>query len=191
MNRLLDLIKGFPGHPSHPPLTDASIGAYTVGTAMLILGAAGLQSEQMAHGGLLALSGGLIVAVPTALTGLLDWLGMERGSAARTMATYHLLLMVTATVLFAVAWLLQRPGYVDGEVRSGGWIVALIAELVLAAGGYVGGTVVFHYGHRVLNRRDTPAADALRPVPRRTPLDAGPGGESFSAAGTVTDKEHA
>ena len=33
------LIQGFPGKPSHPPLTDASIGAYTVGVVMLVLGA--------------------------------------------------------------------------------------------------------------------------------------------------------
>jgi hypothetical protein len=36
MRRLIDLIKGWPGKPSHPPLTDASIGAYTVGVAMLV-----------------------------------------------------------------------------------------------------------------------------------------------------------
>lgn len=177
MIRVVDLVKGFPGHPSHPPLTDASIGAYTVGTAMLILGAAGVESEPMAHGGLLALSGGLIVAVPTALTGLVDWLDMDRGTQARRTATFHLVLMVVATVVFAVAWILQRPGYVDGEVTTGGWVVAAIAELVLAAGGYVGGTVVFHYGNRVLNERATPTADALRPVP--------------SAERTITDKERA
>ena len=33
--RLIQLLKGWPGKPSHPPLTDASIGAYTVGVAML------------------------------------------------------------------------------------------------------------------------------------------------------------
>lgn len=146
---------------------------------MLIAGAAGLEERQMAYGGLLALSGGLIVAVPTALTGLLDWLAMDRGTQARRTATVHLLVMVAATVVFAVAWLLQRPGYVHGTVKTGGWIAAAIAELLLAVGGYVGGTIVFHYGNRVLNRRDTPVADALRPVPRSAPVEAGPG-ESVS-----------
>ena len=54
MRRLIELVKGFPGHPSHPPLTDVSIGAYTAGTLMLVLGALGVEEEQMAHGGLLA-----------------------------------------------------------------------------------------------------------------------------------------
>ena len=48
--RLIGLVKGWPGKPSHPPLTDASIGAYTVGVAMLVLGALGVEEEPMAHG---------------------------------------------------------------------------------------------------------------------------------------------
>src|SRR3954464_3340932 len=111
--RLIQLIKGWPGKPSHPPLTDASIGAYTVGVAMLVLGALGVEEEQMAHGALLAISGGLILAAPTALTGLLDWLDIPKGTPARTVATVHLFTMVTATLLFAATWLVQRPGYVD------------------------------------------------------------------------------
>jgi len=63
----MKLIKGWRGKPSHPPLTDASIGAYTVGSLMLVLGALGLEERQMAHGALLAISGGLLVALPTAL----------------------------------------------------------------------------------------------------------------------------
>src|SRR5436305_4697116 len=98
MRSPIELLRGWPGKPSHPPLTDASIGAYTVGVAMLVLGALGVEEQQMAHGGLLALSGGLILAAPTAITGLLDWLDLERGSPARRVATIHLFTMVTATV---------------------------------------------------------------------------------------------
>jgi hypothetical protein len=38
MGSLLTLIKGWHGKPSHPPLTDASITAYTVDVAMLVAG---------------------------------------------------------------------------------------------------------------------------------------------------------
>ena len=30
------LVRGLPGHPLHPPLTDATIGTYTVATALAI-----------------------------------------------------------------------------------------------------------------------------------------------------------
>jgi uncharacterized membrane protein len=164
MGRMIELVRGFPGHPSHPPLTDASIGAYTVGVAMIVLGALGVEEEQMAHGALLALSGGLIVAVPTALTGLLDWLRIPKGTPVRTTATIHLLTMVTATVLFAITWISARPGYVHGHVIGRTLVIGLIAEAVLAAGGYLGGTIVFVYGERVKADRSLPVKDALRPA---------------------------
>jgi uncharacterized membrane protein len=163
MKSPLGLIKGFPGKPSHPPLTDASIGAYTVGVVMLVLGALGVEEEQMAHGSLLAISGGLILALPTALTGLLDWLAIEKGTPARTIATVHLITMLSATVLFALTWIVQLDGYKDDVVKTGGWILGLGAETLLTAGGYIGGTIVFVYGVRVLKRPDTPPADALVP----------------------------
>ncbi|HLM31692.1 MAG TPA: DUF2231 domain-containing protein [Solirubrobacterales bacterium] len=160
---MLSLLRGWPGKPSHPPLTDASIGAYTAGAAMLVAGRIGIESEQMAVGSLIAISVGLLLAAPTALTGLLDWLDLPRGTPARTVATYHLVIMLTATVLFALTWLAQRPGYNDDEVRLAALILGLGAETVLAVGGYIGGTIVFVYGNRVLNRPDAPIADALVP----------------------------
>jgi uncharacterized membrane protein len=163
MMRLIQLIKGWPGKPSHPPLTDASIGAYTVGVAMLVLGALGVEEEQMAHGALLAIGGGLALALPTALTGLLDWLDMPKGTPARTTATVHLLTMLTATVVFALAFVAQLDGYDDGQVEALPLICGLAAEALLAAGGYIGGTIVFVYGNRVLKRPDVPVRDALVP----------------------------
>jgi uncharacterized membrane protein len=180
--RPLELAKGFPGKPSHPPLTDVSIGAYTAGVAMLVAGAVGLQERQMAHGALLAISVGLLLAVPTALTGLLDWLDLAPGTPARTMATIHLLAMVTATVLFALTWLAQRPGYVDDEVRTLGLILGLLAEATLASGGYIGGTLSFVYGVRVLKRPATPPRDAL--VPGRLPPDGAPAAPPPTAPST-------
>jgi uncharacterized membrane protein len=160
---LLSLIKGHPGKPLHPPLTDASIGAYTAGVVMLILGALGVEEEQMAHGSLLAISLGLLVAAPTALTGLLDWLDLPKGTPVRQVATTHLVLMVITTVLFALTWLAQLDGYKDDEIKSLGLIVGLVAFAFLVVGSNVGGANVFVYGVRVLKRQDVPAAKALNP----------------------------
>jgi uncharacterized membrane protein len=159
----LDLIRGSPGKPLHPPLTDAAIGAYTVGVAMLVLGALGVEEEQMAHGALLAISGGLIVTIPTALTGLADWLNLEKGTPARTVATLHLCVMLAATALFAATWLAQLDGYKDGEVKTLALVLGLVAEAALAVGGNIGGANVFVYGIRVLKRGETPPRQALDP----------------------------
>jgi uncharacterized membrane protein len=174
MTGLVSLMKGWPGKPSHPPLTDASIGAYTVGVAMLVLGALGVEEEQTAHGALLAIGGGLAIAAPTAITGLLDWLDLDKGTPARTMATIHLFVMVTATVLFALTFVAQLDGYKEDEVRTAALILGLAAEGLLAAGGYIGGTLAFVYGVRVLKRSDVPVADALIPG-RAEPAEPRPG----------------
>ena len=160
---LANLIKGLPGKPSHPPLTDASIGAYTVGSVMLVLGAAGVEERQMAHGSLLAISGGLLLAAPTAITGLLDWLDLPKDTPARKVATLHLFTMVSATVLFALTWLVHLDGYRDGQVANSAVVLGVVALVVLAAGGYMGGTLAFVYGVRVLKRTDAPIGDALVP----------------------------
>jgi uncharacterized membrane protein len=109
---VIRLLKGFAGKPFHPPLTDASIGAYTVGVAMLVLGALGVEEEQMAHGSLLAISG-LLLALPTALTGFLDWLDTSKGTPLRTTATVHMLTMIAATARQIV----DRSGMRGGAPR--------------------------------------------------------------------------
>jgi uncharacterized membrane protein len=172
---MLRLVKGSPGKPLHPPLTDASIGAYTAGTAMLVAGALGLQEPQMAHGALLAISVGLAFAAPAAITGLLDWLDIPKGTPPRTTATIHLVLMVTTTVLFALTWLAQRPRYNHDEIRTLALVLGLVAQAFLAVGANIGGANVFVYGIRVLGRRDTPVAKALNPLglpPEQAPVEA-------------------
>jgi uncharacterized membrane protein len=182
MSRPVELAKGWPGKPSHPPLTDASIGAYTVGVAMLVLGALGVEEEQMAHGALLAIGGGLALALPTALTGLLDWLDIPKGTPARTTATTHLLTMVSATIVFALTFVAHLDGYDDGQIEGLALVLGLGGEALLTAGGYIGGTIVFHYGVRVLKRPETPLSDAL--VPGRAPAD--PPGELQHPGGSET-----
>ena len=172
---LLPRFKGYPGHPSHPPLTDISIGAYTVAAALLVLGTLGLEEPAMAHGALLAILAGLLLAPLTMLTGLLDWRGLPSGTPKRKLANLHLATMLAATAAFAVSWFPGRAGYQDGRVHTAALILALAGEALLLAGGYLGGALVFVHGHRVLSQPQAPVGQAL--LPRRVsprPQAAGP-----------------
>jgi uncharacterized membrane protein len=157
------LIRGFPGHPLHPPLTDATIGAYTVSAALGFLGWLGVAEDRLASGWWLALIVGLIVSAPTALAGLADWLTIRRGTPLWRTATAHMLAMVTATVFFGLAAIFGYGAYDDGEVSGGSLFLTLLGYGLLTAGGYLGGTVVFVHGMRVLNLIEEPAGRAVVP----------------------------
>jgi uncharacterized membrane protein len=147
------LLHGRPGHPLHPPLTDATIGMFVLATGLAVIGALGGLDAAAGKACWLALVGGLIVAVPTATTGFADWIRLEWGSAPWRTATLHLSAMVTAVVLFAVAAWLQHRGYQHDDVTTGGWIFSVLGLIALSAGGWLGGAIVFVHGIRVLSER--------------------------------------
>jgi uncharacterized membrane protein len=162
--KLSYVVKGLPGHPLHPPLTDATIGIYTAASAFGVLSALGVSDRNTAVAWWLALIVGLVVTGPTALTGLMDWLGITWGSPLWRTATLHLFSMLTATVFFLLAAILGHGGYVDGAVTSGSLVLTLVGFGFLTLGGWLGGTVVFVHGMRVLNLVEEPAVRAAAPV---------------------------
>ena len=167
------VLHGLPGHPLHPPLTDATIGMFVLATGLAVLGALGVIGEPAAKGCWLALVGGLIVAVPTAGTGFADWVRLEWGSARWRTATLHLSAMVTAVVLFAVAAWLQHRGYQRGEVTTGGVVFSVAGFVALTAGGWLGGAIVFVHGVRVLAAGPESTAPIEEPAERRRAPSAG------------------
>ncbi|HWH55507.1 MAG TPA: DUF2231 domain-containing protein [Gaiellaceae bacterium] len=163
--RLDYLIRGLPGHPIHPPLTDATIGSYTAATAMGFASIIGLAERPAAHGWWLALIVGLIITVPTALTGLADWLAIESGTPLKRTATSHLIAMVTATVFFLIAALVGHDGYTHGAVETLPYLLTLIGFASMTLGGWLGGAIVFVHGMRVLDLVQEPASRAASPLP--------------------------
>ena len=146
------LLHGLPGHPLHPPLTDATIGMFVLAGGLAVLGALGVSEDATGKACWLALIGGLVVALPTAATGFADWIRLDWGSPRWRTATQHLTAMLSAVVLFAVAAWLQHRGWERGEVTTGGLIFTIVGVLVLTLGGWLGGSIVFVHGVRVLER---------------------------------------
>ncbi|HZU19660.1 MAG TPA: DUF2231 domain-containing protein [Gaiellaceae bacterium] len=159
------LVRGLPGHPLHPPLTDATIGAYTFATVAAILSEAGVAEHGFAQAWWLGLVVALVSTVLTAAAGLLDWLTITWGSELWKTATAHALANVTAGVLFLLAAVFGHGGYVDRSVTTGGFVLTLLGFVVLAVGGWLGGAITYVHGMRVLSLVDEPAAKAAAPVP--------------------------
>lgn len=161
--KLSYLWHGLPGHPLHPPLTDATIGTYTFATVAALAEVLGITEDAGAYGWWIALIFGLIVTVPTALTGLADWLTIKWRSDLWWTATYHLLSMVTATVFFGLAAIFGHEQYSRGDVSSGAFILTLVGFGFLTLGGWIGGSIVYVHGKRVLNLLDEPTERAVAP----------------------------
>lgn len=161
------LWRGLPGHPIHPPLTDATIGTYTFASVAAVLSKLGIAEHSAARGWWLALIVGLVVTGATALPGLIDWLSIEWGSEPWKTATTHMFAMLTATAFFLIAAIAGHGGYVDEAVTSGAFILTLIGFGLLTLGGWLGGAVVFVHGMRVLNLLQEPVERAVAPAPHR------------------------
>jgi uncharacterized membrane protein len=166
------LVRGVPGHPLHPPLTDATLGAYTFATVAAVLSKLGIAEHGFAQAWWLALVIGLVVTVPTALTGLIDWLTITRGTELWKTATLHLSAMVTATVIFLLAAIFGHGGYADRAVTSGAFVLTMIGFVVLTAGGWLGGAITYVHGMRVLSLVDEPTERAIAPIPKREKIEA-------------------
>ncbi len=158
------LIRGSPGHPLHPPLTDATIGAYTTAAALGVLGWLGVAESDLAKGWWLALIVGLIVSAPTALAGLADWLQITRGTPLWRTATLHALAMVAATAFFGLAAIFGHAPFDDGRVSGGSLVLTLVGFGLLTVGGWIGGSVTYVHGMRVLGLPEEPASRAVAPL---------------------------
>src|SRR3954454_3968486 len=95
--KLSYLIRGVPGHPLHPPLTDATIGAYTFATIAAVLSKLGIAEHGFAHGWWLALVVGIVTSVATIGAGVADWLTIERGTPLKRTANTHALTNAAAS----------------------------------------------------------------------------------------------
>ena len=160
------LFRGLPGHPLHPPLTDATIGAYTFATVIAVLSKLGVSEHNTTTAWWLALVTGLAITIPTAITGFAEWLYIETGTPLWRTATFHLSVMLTATVVFAIAVGVGHSDYVNGSLGGGSLVLTLIAFGLLTLGGWLGGAIVFTHGMRVLKLVEEPTSRAISPLPK-------------------------
>jgi uncharacterized membrane protein len=141
-------------------MTDGAIGAYTAATVLVVVGAAGVAEDALAKGWWITLLIGLGFGALAAVTGLADWLSISRGTPLWRTATTHLVVMVVANLLFGLAAVVGYGGYSDGEIGAAALVLAVCGFVALAVGGWIGGSIVFVHGMRVL---ELPAARAIAP----------------------------
>ena len=158
------LWRGLPGHPIHPPLTDVTIGTYTFALVAATADVLGISTHAATHAWWLALVFGLLSTIVTATTGFVDWLRIPSGTPLWRTTTAHMIAMLLASAVFLAAVVAGKGSFDAGNVETGPFVLTLAGYLIMAVGGWLGGSVVFVHGMRVLNLVDEPARRAAVPV---------------------------
>ena len=92
---------------------------------------------------------GLLIALAAALTGLVDYLPMVQGSKKRQLGTNHLRFQVSALALFLASFVFRSGDIYATQTPWAPLLLAGLGTLVLAAGNYFGGELVYRQGMRV------------------------------------------
>jgi nitrite reductase/ring-hydroxylating ferredoxin subunit/uncharacterized membrane protein len=156
-----DLLNGrWLGHPLHSALTDVPIGVLTVALVLDLLDAWNLFGVgDLTQAADVALFIGILSMLAAAVAGLADY--SDTDGKARMRATVHATLMVVALVVFIVALAMRAGGPTDRTVPI---LLVVIGYLVITAGAYVGGDVVYVLGNMVSRHAFRGAGSKWLPV---------------------------
>jgi uncharacterized membrane protein len=135
------------GHPFHAFLVTIPIGAW-VGALVFDLVAIFGDAETFSPGAALLTAIGLVGALLAAAVGLFDFSQLERGTKVHRIAVIHLVLNLSAIVLFGVSLAVRAAAGFD-EVSGVAVTLSVIALVGLGASGFLGGEMAYHYGVRV------------------------------------------
>lgn len=124
------------GHPLHSASTDVPVGALLVSVVLDLL------NQPVAAD--VALLATVLFMLAAALSGAADY--VDTDGAARVRATLHSTLMVVALVILLISLVLRAGGPAD---RMAPIALSIIGFLIVAAGAFVGGEVVYALGNMV------------------------------------------
>ena len=138
------------GHPLHPALVAVPIGAWVCSVVLDIASKVAHDGATASHAAWWLLGLGVLGALAAATVGFLDLVGIPAGTHAWRTGLLHMGLNLTATGVFAVAWVVRRDDVAPtGGTGTGPLALSVIALLLVSAGGYLGGELAYRYGVRV------------------------------------------
>ena len=162
------------GHPLHPLLTDVPVGAFTVALLLDLLGMRDAAAPVIAFG--------ILAMLSTAVAGYADYLDIDVDGPPRRFGSVHQTLMLLSLICY----------FVSGGMRYGqfggpgplAFPLSVLGYVLLAAGAYLGGDIVFRSGMQVDRHAWSSASGKWRAidlteVPADKPTKAKAGGRSL------------
>jgi uncharacterized membrane protein len=134
-------------HPIHPALVSLPIGAYFL--ALVADTAHTVTALDFWYQfALVCIGVGTLTALAAAIFGFVDYFGVRMSAAAGRLATTHMIINLSAVVLYAINFFLRRNG---GALHNGRWPLAFGLEIAtfaaLGVSGWIGGNL--SYEHKV------------------------------------------
>lgn len=149
------------GHPLHPVLTDLPIGLWMSAVVLDLAGG------ERGRGGAETLTGaGILAALPTALAGASDL--ADTAGAPRRVGVVHAAMNSAALAAFTASWAARRRGRYGAGVAFG-----LAGSAALAAGGFLGGHLVYGQGVGVDQTVYEPLPEEWTPLATEDDLEDG------------------
>jgi nitrite reductase/ring-hydroxylating ferredoxin subunit/uncharacterized membrane protein len=146
------------GHPLHPALTDATLGAWSTGVALDVVGAA---READA-----AMTVGVLCALPTALAGAADW--ADTSQEPRRLGLIHAGLNAAGLVLMLASLFARRT-----DRRALGIGLSTTGLTLSAVSAWLGGEMVYRLGTNISRIAFEPSVDQFQVVARADSLESG------------------
>lgn len=157
-----EIVQGKPfGHPSHAMFVHFPVAFYFGALAFDVLSRLGRFPEAPVAATWL-LVGAAATTLPTVITGLVDWWGMVPGSSKWTTATRHMLFQFAAASFFVTTLALRWTHRHDTRAATLWLVLEAVGVVLLTAGQWLGGVLVYRMGMRVSTKKPVPEKVAKR-----------------------------
>ncbi|SFQ03907.1 Uncharacterized membrane protein [Amycolatopsis arida] len=149
------------GHPFHPILVTVPIGAWVSSLVFDIGSHVVADPGFLARGSVWLIAIGVVGALAAAAVGALDLLAIPRGTRAFRTGLLHMSLNLLVVAAFVVNFLWRQAAFSQADaVAIGPLVLSAVTLAVLGVSGYLGGTLSYRYGVRVVEQREQ--AEAYR-----------------------------
>jgi len=144
----LDLLKGkWLKHPLHPIIVHVPMAMWPSAVIFDLLSQWQIGGNAMVRLSFYAIIFGLVASLLAVPTGVLDWSGIKKEKPAWKIGLYHMMLNLTAALLFAINFGPRMQDFRDAttvaRIPLG---LSFIGTGLLIGSAYLGGRMVYTYG---------------------------------------------
>ena len=155
-------IAGPYGHPLHPIMVTIPIGTWVASFIFDLANIFSDDHESFSRGAIWLIGIGIVGALLAAILGLIDLSTLTRGTVANRTALTHMSINLLVVVLFVVNFIVRLGSDYDA-LNIPGFLISIVALLMLTASGWLGGKLAYRYGVRVADEQTQ--AEGFRATP--------------------------